>query len=46
MYATLRFIPWLENKLGDNGVAVLRRMFGIILIAIAIKIFKANLGKL
>lgn len=46
VYATLRFIPWLENKLGDNGVAVLRRMFGIILIAIAIKIFKTNLGKL
>ena len=46
VYITLRFIPWLEQKLGDNGVAVMRRMFGIILIAIAIKIFKTNLGKL
>lgn len=46
VFVVLKFIPWLEQKLGDGGLAVMRRIFGIILIAIAIKIFKANIGKM
>ena len=46
VYVVLRLIPYLVRKLGDGGIAVLRRIFGIILIAIAVKIFKANTGLL
>lgn len=46
VYIVLKLIPQLEKRLGDGGIAVLRRIFGIILIAIAIKIFKTNTGLL
>jgi multiple antibiotic resistance protein len=46
VFGVLKFIPHIEKRLGINGLAVLRRIFGIILIAIAIKIFKANTGLL
>lgn len=44
VFIVLKAIPYLEKKLGNGGVAVLRQIFGIILIAIAIKIFKNNTG--
>ncbi|MCB0516289.1 MAG: MarC family protein [Chitinophagales bacterium] len=43
VYAVLKFVPLIEKKLGSGGIEVLRRVFGIILLAIAIKIFKSNL---
>jgi multiple antibiotic resistance protein len=43
VYLVLKTSSWLEQKLGQAGTDVLRRVFGIILLAIAIKIFKANL---
>lgn len=46
VYSVLKFIPHIEKRLGISGLAVMRRIFGIILIAIAIKIFKANTGLL
>jgi multiple antibiotic resistance protein len=46
VFVVLKFIPYIEKKLGVNGLGVLRRIFGIILIAIAIKIFKTNTGLL
>lgn len=42
VYAVLKSIPFIERKLGSGGISVLRRIFGIILLAISIKIFKAN----
>ena len=42
VFFVLKFIPFIEKKLGAGGIAVLRRIFGIILIAIAVKIFKSN----
>ena len=33
---------WLERVLGNTGFAILRRVFGVILLAIAVKIFKDN----
>jgi multiple antibiotic resistance protein len=36
----LKSTNWLERKLGKTGLDVLRRIFGIILLSIAIKIFK------
>ena len=42
VYAVLKTSPWIERKLGKAGEDVLRRVFGVILLAIAIKLFKAN----
>ncbi|WP_186757696.1 MarC family protein [Echinicola salinicaeni] len=43
VYIVLKSTNWLEKKLGKTGLDVLRRIFGIILLSIAIKIFKTNL---
>lgn len=43
VFLVLKSSVWLENKLGSAGVDVLRKVFGIILLAISIKLFKANL---
>jgi multiple antibiotic resistance protein len=42
VFLVLHYTSWIQNKLGDAGVAVLRKVFGIILLAIAIKLFKEN----
>jgi multiple antibiotic resistance protein len=42
VFAVLHFSDWVKDKLGDMGVAILRKVFGIILLAIAIKLFKEN----
>ncbi|ERM84847.1 membrane protein [Rhodonellum psychrophilum GCM71 = DSM 17998] len=43
VYGVLKSTNWLERKLGKTGLDVLRRIFGIILLSIAIKIFKGAL---
>jgi multiple antibiotic resistance protein len=42
IYVVLRSSAWLERVIGPSGFAVLRRVFGVILLAIAVKIFKSN----
>jgi multiple antibiotic resistance protein len=42
VYIVLRGSSWLEKKIGKSGFAVLRRVFGVILLSIAVKIFKTN----
>lgn len=42
VYGVLKSTSWLERKLGKTGLDVLRRIFGIILLSIAVKIFKTN----
>lgn len=42
VYLVLRSSIWLERVIGKSGFAVLRRVFGVILLAIAVKIFKSN----
>jgi multiple antibiotic resistance protein len=44
IYLVLRSIGFLESKLGKSGLFVIRKFFGLILLAIAIKIFRSNLG--
>ena len=44
VYLVLRFSDPISKRLGNNGAAVLRKVFGIILLAIAIKLFKSNLA--
>lgn len=43
VYIVLRLSGWLERVIGKSGFQVLRRVFGVILLAIAVKIFKSNL---
>ncbi len=44
VYIVLRTSEWIEQKLGIAGTETLRKVFGIILLAIAIKLFRSNLG--
>ncbi|HAA17066.1 MAG TPA: hypothetical protein DCE41_37275 [Cytophagales bacterium] len=43
VYLVLKISGWLERKIGKAGFNVIRKVFGIVLLAIAIKLFKANL---
>jgi multiple antibiotic resistance protein len=43
IYIVLKASSWIERKLGQAGAEVLRKVFGVILIAIAVKLFKSNL---
>lgn len=42
VYVVLRSTGWIKDRIGDGGAAVLRKVFGIILLAIGIKMFKEN----
>lgn len=42
VYLVLRSSDWIQKILGDNGANILKKVFGIILLAIAIKLFKEN----
>ncbi len=42
VFLVLRSSDWISKKLGESGANVLRKVFGIILLAIAIKIFREN----
>ncbi|MES3017305.1 MAG: MarC family protein [Bacteroidota bacterium] len=44
VYIVLKNTIWLEKILGTTGLAILRKAFGIILLAIAIKLFRHNTG--
>ncbi len=44
IYITLRSVNFLERILGPSGIAVIRKFFGVILLAIAVKIFRNNIG--
>ncbi|MFC2114251.1 MarC family protein [Bacteroidota bacterium] len=44
VYLVLRSTNWIQNKIGRGGVNVLRKIFGIVLLAIAIKLFRTNVG--
>jgi multiple antibiotic resistance protein len=44
VYITLISINRIERVLGPSGISVIRKFFGVILLAIAVKIFKSNVG--
>ncbi|MHB1176896.1 MAG: MarC family protein [Daejeonella sp.] len=44
VYIVLKNTVWLEKMLGKTGLNILRKAFGIILLAIAIKLFRNNTG--
>ena len=43
VYITLKLTDRIEQFLGKGGIAVLRKVFGIVLLAIAIKLFSSNI---
>lgn len=46
VFLVLKMIPFIEGKIKEAGLSVLRRIFGVILLAISVKIFTTNLGNL
>jgi len=42
VYIVLKNVKWLEKLLGKTGLNILRKAFGVILLAIAIKLFRSN----
>lgn len=44
IFLCLRSLRAIERLLGPSGIAVVRKFFGVILLAIAIKIFRGNVG--
>ncbi|MFT5182987.1 MAG: multiple antibiotic resistance protein [Flavobacteriales bacterium] len=46
VYLVLRNSHRLEKLLGDGGIAILQKVFGVILLAIAVKLFTSNLQEI
>jgi multiple antibiotic resistance protein len=46
VFIVLRLTDRIERLLGEGGIAVLQKVFGIILLAIAVKLFTSNLKHL
>jgi multiple antibiotic resistance protein len=46
VYAVLKSLNFIERLLGPGGLLAVRKFFGVILIAIAVKIFSSNVGAL
>ncbi|MDP4268417.1 MAG: MarC family protein [Bacteroidota bacterium] len=44
VYIVLKTTSTIERVIGKNGLNVIRRVFGVILLAIAVKLFKANIN--
>jgi len=44
IYVVLRNTHRLENLLGPGGINILRKVFGVILLAIAVKLFRTHAG--
>lgn len=46
VYFVLKYVYYVEKLFGKSGVYVMRKLFGIILLAIAVRLFTANLTSL
>lgn len=46
VYFVLRYVYYVERLFGKSGVYVMRKFFGIILLAIAVRLFTSNLASL
>ncbi|RDY59987.1 MarC family protein [Flagellimonas nanhaiensis] len=46
VYIVLKSSGKIERVLGKNGLSVIRKVFGVILLAIAVKLFAANINQL
>ena len=46
IYIVLKTSPKIERIIGANGIKIIRKIFGVILLAIAVKLFTANIQAL
>lgn len=46
IYMVLKSANWLEKRIGDATLMIFQKVFGIILLAISIKLFTANFAQL
>ncbi|MBF5026612.1 MarC family protein [Planobacterium oryzisoli] len=46
VYIVLKSANWIERKIGEGTLKVVEKVFGIILLAISIKLFTANFAEL
>lgn len=44
VYIVISSLKWFEKMLGPGGILAIRKFFGVILLAIAVKIFSSNMG--
>ena len=44
VFFVLKYVGWVERKLGPTVIYILRKIFGIILLAMAVKLFTANIA--
>jgi multiple antibiotic resistance protein len=44
VYVVLKSLRWIERALGDAGLIAVRKFFGVILLAIAVRIFGSNIA--
>ena len=44
IYIVLKSLKWIERMLGKAGLLAVRKFFGVILLAIAVKIFGSNIS--
>jgi multiple antibiotic resistance protein len=44
VYLVLRYLNLLEKLLGAGGIAIIKKVFGVILLALAIKLFRKHTG--
>jgi len=43
MYIVLKTSSKIEKLIGENGISIIRKIFGVILLAIAVKLFTTNI---
>ena len=43
VYAVLKSSPKIEKVIGKGGIGVIRKVFGVVLLAIAVKLFASNI---
>lgn len=46
VYGVLKFSSKIENIIGANGIKIIRKVFGVVLLAIAVKLFANNIPAL
>lgn len=46
VYVVLKSSSFLGRFLGDSGIQIIRKVFGVVLLAIAVKLFATNVGQL
>jgi multiple antibiotic resistance protein len=46
VYAVLRLTNPIERLLGPGGIAILKKVFGIVILAIAVRLFTTNIAKI